>query len=152
MINRRQFVALATSAGCAAAAICGCSSSGGGDAPPWTGPTSFDLGAPADLKEGVDPKWMQSGGFFVVREGGRLFAVSAICSHKACPLSPKPTEYLCPCHGSRFTRAGKVVNGPAFTSLPRFGVALNPSGHVTVDRTKVFPEAQWGQPGASLTL
>jgi cytochrome b6-f complex iron-sulfur subunit len=95
---------------------------------------------------------VQSGGFFLVRDNGRIFAVSSTCSHKACPLASKGTEYACPCHGSRFTPAGKVLIGPATASLPRFGVSSNPAGNLVVDRTKVFQEGQWDQSGAFVML
>jgi Rieske Fe-S protein len=151
-LTRRTFVA--TAAGAAACAcLAGCASGpGGGAAAEWTGPTSFDLGSGADLKEGVDPRWATSGGFFLVREGPKLYAVSAICSHKAFPLTPKPAEYVCPGHGSRFTRQGDVMTGPANQPLVHFGISRGPTGSIQVDRTKQFPKAQWNDPGASVTL
>lgn len=149
-LNRRQFV-LATGAALCSCLAAGCAS-GGGAAPVWTGPTTFELPAPAEIKEGVDPRWMQSGGFFLVRNNGRIFAVTSTCTHNACPLAPKGSEYVCPCHGSRFTPAGKVLVGPATTPLAHFGISLNASGHIIVDRTKVFPEGQWDQSGAFVTV
>ncbi len=129
----------------------GCASSGGA-APVWTGPTTFELPAPAEIKAGIDARWLTSGGFFLVRDNGRIFAVTSTCSHQSCPLAAKGSEYVCPCHGSRFTPAGKVLVGPATTPLPRFGTSLNAAGRIVVDRTKVFPEGQWDQSGAFVTV
>lgn len=147
-LTRRTFVA--TAAGAAACAcLAGCASGPSAD---WTGPTYFDLGTGADIKEGVDSRWATSGGFFLVREGSKLYAVSSMCSHKACPLAAKPAELICDCHGSRFTRQGDVLTGPATRPLAHFGISRGPTGSIRVDRTKQFPQPQWNDPGAALTL
>jgi glycine/D-amino acid oxidase-like deaminating enzyme/nitrite reductase/ring-hydroxylating ferredoxin subunit len=45
----------------------------------------------------------------------KVFAFSAICPHMKCVLQWNSTEktFDCPCHGSRFSSFGKVINGPA---------------------------------------
>lgn len=50
---------------------------------------------------------------------GHLHQMSAVCPHLGCVLSWNQAEkhWECPCHGSRFTATGKVVNGPANTDL-----------------------------------
>ena len=66
----------------------------------------------------------------VIREGLQKIAVykdetgvthefSAICPHLGCVVDWNDTEktWDCPCHGSRFSALGKVVNGPANTDL-----------------------------------
>lgn len=46
---------------------------------------------------------------------GRLHAYSAVCPHLGCSVRWNSFEktFDCPCHGSRFTHYGKVLNGPA---------------------------------------
>ncbi len=41
------------------------------------------------------------------------------CSHMGCFLTKNPEEgtWDCPCHGSRFTKEGKVIDGPAKKSI-----------------------------------
>lgn len=53
-------------------------------------------------------------------ETGRLNVVSAECTHLKCIVSWNNDEksWDCPCHGSRFTYQGKVINGPANSDLP----------------------------------
>ena len=50
---------------------------------------------------------------------GRLHAVSAVCSHLGCIVSWNPAErsWDCPCHGSRFSPDGTVIQGPAVEDL-----------------------------------
>ena len=51
---------------------------------------------------------------------GGLHAVSAICTHQGCTVefNPADTTWDCPCHGSRFTTDGTVIQGPANKALP----------------------------------
>ena len=56
-----------------------------------------------------------------------VVAVSRTCTHEGCTvLLPEPPERTldCPCHGSRFTTAGAVVNGPAPRALPAFAARI----------------------------
>ncbi len=60
----------------------------------------------------------------VTRTGpAAVVAVSRTCTHQGCTvlLPAAPGQTLdCPCHGSRFTTIGTVVNGPADRPLPSF--------------------------------
>jgi len=66
----------------------------------------------------------------ILRKGGRpvacardadgdLHAVSAVCSHMACLVDWNDAEcsWDCPCHGSRFSPDGEVLEGPATDRL-----------------------------------
>jgi len=55
-------------------------------------------------------------------ENGLLTIVSAECTHLKCTLAWNRDElsWDCPCHGSRFTREGKVMNGPANFDLTTY--------------------------------
>jgi glycine/D-amino acid oxidase-like deaminating enzyme/nitrite reductase/ring-hydroxylating ferredoxin subunit len=50
---------------------------------------------------------------------GEVAACSAICTHMKCIVNWNPSEksWDCPCHGSRFDRKGKVIEGPALHDL-----------------------------------
>lgn len=52
---------------------------------------------------------------------GKLFIVDNTCTHLGCELEYNNAErsFDCPCHGSRFTYEGKVIEGPATLDLKR---------------------------------
>jgi glycine/D-amino acid oxidase-like deaminating enzyme len=54
-------------------------------------------------------------------EQGQLHTLSPTCSHLGCHVAWNPTErsWDCPCHGSRFSGEGTVIQGPATRELRR---------------------------------
>lgn len=52
---------------------------------------------------------------------GELHALSATCTHLGCLVgwSSADRTWECPCHGSRFTAEGALLQGPATRDLPR---------------------------------
>jgi cytochrome b6-f complex iron-sulfur subunit len=64
----------------------------------------------------------------VIREKGELYALDLVCTHLGCTLAVTPAELTCPCHGSRFDRRGKVLEGPADQPLKRYGVRVGEDG------------------------
>ena len=75
----------------------------------------------------------EAGGIFDSDEGkvavcrdrdGVVHACSAVCTHLGCDVAWNKAEQTwdCPCHGSRFSPDGKVINGPAVTDLRRLQV------------------------------
>ena len=75
----------------------------------------------------------RSQGFFLVRSGERLFALSSICTHRTCKLDAEPDHsFHCPCHGSNFDPTGKVTEGPAVRDLPVFPTHTDERGHLMV--------------------
>ncbi|MBR0598731.1 FAD-dependent oxidoreductase [Sinanaerobacter chloroacetimidivorans] len=52
-------------------------------------------------------------------EDGILYVVNTTCTHMGCELNWNDAErtWDCPCHGSRFTYEGKVIEGPAVKPL-----------------------------------
>ena len=72
-------------------------------------------------------------GFFIVRRNGKLFALSAICTHKKCKLkSETDHSFYCPCHGSSFDPEGHAKVGPAKRDLPIFTTVVDEHGQFLV--------------------
>lgn len=57
-------------------------------------------------------------------ENGELHVVSAVCPHMGCIVHFNTAEQTwdCPCHGSRFTTAGDVIEGPAINPLKKINI------------------------------
>jgi Rieske Fe-S protein len=52
-------------------------------------------------------------------EDGKAHEMSAVCPHLGCIVHWNDAEHTwdCPCHGSRFDKLGKVINGPSNVGL-----------------------------------
>lgn len=130
-LSRRQLLVIA-----GAATVGGCTNGGGegldGPAPVFTrGPV--DAGPVRDYAhDGIYGRLRDSSGCFVIRQGNRLFARSAVCTHRTCKLNVSGGGFLCPCHGSTFTVDGHVTRGPARRDLPGFVVEKSAQGHLIV--------------------
>ena len=130
-LNRKEFLLLtaAICAGCKTLNDGGGSSSNGQQRIVDAGPSE------AYAADGVYQNF-RSQGFFLVRKGSALSAVSAVCTHRKCKLNAEPDRsFHCPCHGSSFDPAGKVTHGPAARDLPIFPSARNAAGHLLVTVT-----------------
>ncbi|HEX2121882.1 MAG TPA: FAD-dependent oxidoreductase [Thermoanaerobaculia bacterium] len=79
--------------------------------------------SPVDVRSG-EAKILEIDGkkVAVYRDGGgALHSVSPVCTHMKCDVAWNDAErtWDCPCHGSRFTPDGDVLNGPAREPLER---------------------------------
>lgn len=76
-------------------------------------------------------------GFFVIRRGGQIFALSSVCTHKGCKVRAQADQsFFCRCHKSAFDREGRVVSGPAPRPLPRLAVKTGDDGHLLVNLSR----------------
>jgi Rieske Fe-S protein len=63
---------------------------------------------------------------FVSRTGqAKFLALSMICTHKKCDIDVTDSGFECPCHGSTFSKTGKVTNGPAKKNLKSYKTTFN---------------------------
>ncbi|MBI2944775.1 MAG: Rieske 2Fe-2S domain-containing protein [Candidatus Wallbacteria bacterium] len=71
---------------------------------------------------------------WVVHDEGGLYALSTVCTHLGCIAGKeKSGEFRCPCHGSVFSKEGKVLGGPAPKALGRLALSLAPDGQLVCD-------------------
>jgi nitrite reductase/ring-hydroxylating ferredoxin subunit len=127
-MNRRNFLL----ASLAAAAAAGCQGMGGGSSRTgWQ--QTFDAGPAANYAaDGVYSNFRDFG-FFVIRRGATLEALSSICTHRQCKLTAEEDHsFYCHCHGSTFDPNGKVTDGPAARNLPVLATFTGENGHLMV--------------------
>lgn len=107
----------------------------------------FIAGRTDDYDMGVDERWKNGFGVWMVKEDGKLFALSNICTHLGCVPNWLPAElkFKCPCHGSGYYMSGINFEGPAPRPLERYKIFLNVDGKIVVDKTKIFryEKGQW---------
>ena len=74
-----------------------------------------------------------AGVFLLARTTESTFsAIEAVCTHEGCTITGADGgTYVCPCHGSRYTRSGQVVAGPAKASLRQYATTFV-DGNVTI--------------------
>jgi cytochrome b6-f complex iron-sulfur subunit len=61
----------------------------------------------------------------VSRNGEAYLAVSMLCTHRGCELTPAGEQLVCPCHGSEFARDGRVLSPPATQNLRQYRVTFD---------------------------
>jgi cytochrome b6-f complex iron-sulfur subunit len=73
--------------------------------------------------------------FILFGDGTTARAVSRTCTHLGCRVNYLEDRKIieCPCHQSRFSPEGQVLNGPAKKNLPAFAVEVqtDAAGEVT---------------------
>lgn len=127
-ITRRQFLILAA---CVAG---GCETANDGGTPGADRGRIVNAGSASDYAaDGVYNNFRDQG-FFVIRRGDKLFALSAICTHRKCTLASEPDRsFYCKCHGSTFDAGGHVTKGPAKRDLPMLSAYTNEQGRLIID-------------------
>lgn len=68
----------------------------------------------------------------VLRSRGRLVFLVSRCTHLGCKLRLAGREWVCPCHGGRFSLEGKVRGGPPRQALVSVRGELGPAGELLV--------------------
>ena len=103
-------------------------------------PTSFKAGKPSEYAPGVDERFKDEHGTWLVRttsdplsgRGGMegMFALSTVCTHLGCIPNwmAADQKFKCPCHGSGFRMSGLHFEGPAPRPLERYRIVLADDG------------------------
>ncbi len=95
----------------------------------------FKIGKPENFPVGVVKK-LEDQRVYIFSENDGLHAISSVCTHLGCLVAISETGFLCPCHGSKYNREGKVIAGPAPRNLPWWEISQGLDGTLIVDATK----------------
>ena len=124
-------------------------------------PQQFKAGFPNEYGMGVDERWKEKFGVWVVRTPedvdlhvSGFYAIVTVCTHLGCTPNYLAAEnkFKCPCHGSGFRTSGVNFEGPAPRPLERARVVLADDGQILVDKSRHFQRelGQWTDPEAFL--
>jgi nitrite reductase/ring-hydroxylating ferredoxin subunit len=90
-----------------------------------------DVGPASSFTTG-SPMYFSTGKFFVVRDSGGLYAITAKCTHEGATCIVQSGEFYCPRHGAEFTFNGDIIGGPVFNPLIHYGMCVMSNGNVGV--------------------
>jgi Rieske Fe-S protein len=107
----------------------------------------WKLGPRSSVADGVTGRWSAktNGAVFVVRSGKRIYALSSLCTHMGCVLDVDgvgAVAFACGCHGSQFGLDGARLAGPARRPLLRYGIAVDDSDQIVIDKSVTFQPDQ----------
>jgi cytochrome b6-f complex iron-sulfur subunit len=126
-------------------------------------PQQFKAGFPNEYGIGVDERWKDKYGIWLVRStddiaqhASGFYAIISVCTHLGCTPNYLSAEnkFKCPCHGSGFRLTGINFEGPAPRPLERARVVLSDDGQILVDKSRhfQFELGQWSDPEAFLKV
>jgi cytochrome b6-f complex iron-sulfur subunit len=124
-------------------------------------PQQFKVGFPNEYGMGVDERWKEKYGIWLVRvaddivaHASGFYVLISTCTHLGCTPNYLAAEnkFKCPCHGSGFRLTGINFEGPAPRPLERARVVLADDGQILVDKSRHFQYElqQWSDPEAFL--
>jgi len=126
-------------------------------------PQQFKVGFPNEYGVGVDERWKEKYGIWLVRtvedidqHAGGFYVLISTCTHLGCTPNYLAAEnkFKCPCHGSGFRLTGVNFEGPAPRPLERARVVMADDGQILVDKSRHFQRelGQWTDPEAFLKV
>jgi cytochrome b6-f complex iron-sulfur subunit len=110
-------------------------------------PQQFKAGFPNEYGMGVDERWKEKYGIWLVRtpddieqHASGFYSLSVTCTHLGCTPNYLSAEnkFKCPCHGSGFRITGVNFEGPAPRPLERTRIVLAEDGQILVDKSRHF--------------
>ena len=126
-------------------------------------PQQFAIGFPEDYGDGVDERFKDRFGVWIVRtdndfthEASGFYALFSVCTHLGCTPNWLSAEnkFKCPCHGSGFRPTGVNFEGPAPRPLERTRIVRAEDGQILVDKSRKFQQelGQWADPESFLPI
>jgi len=120
-------------------------------------PTRFKAGEPSLYALGVDERWKEKYGVWIVRDTTSIYALVAVCVHLGCTPNwlAAQNKFKCPCHGSGYYVSGINFEGPAPRPLERAEIGVSAEdGQIIVDKAVryLYERGQWGDPKAFVKM
>jgi len=93
--------------------------------------TPIDVGPASSFSLNM-PVYHSTGKFFVVRDSGGFYALTAVCTHDGATCTTQGGDIYCPRHGAQFTYNGDIISGPVITGLVHFAMCNMSNGNLGV--------------------
>ena len=95
---------------------------------------SFKIGKAEQYKLN-SPLFIKERNIFVFCDSEGIYSISSKCTHLGCNVGWKQDQetFECPCHGSIFSKDGKVKEGPAPRGLEWYAIGLGADGNLVVN-------------------
>jgi cytochrome b6-f complex iron-sulfur subunit len=92
-------------------------------------PTEFELGPKYEYPKGIQVVRLDIPAVIQHTDEG-IIAISLVCTHLGCTVEENEDGegFTCPCHGSRYSKSGNVLEGPATKTLPRYRIEEQEDG------------------------
>jgi len=76
--------------------------------------------------DGWNARTEKASAWVIIDEAGSLTAFAPACTHLGCAYrwESRKELFVCPCHGSEFSKTGEVVTGPAERPLDQFSTKV----------------------------
>lgn len=105
----------------------------------------FPIGKPEDFALGMEPKLLKRRRVYIISDKRGIAVVSTVCPHLSCVVERhEDGTYTCPCHGSKFDKAGAVTGGPSPRGLLWYELSLAPDGRLIADSSReVTPDTRF---------
>lgn len=103
---------------------------------------------------GASPQAYSRAKFWWVDSGNGALALYKVCTHLGCIYDWKTDQnkFICPCHGSQFSREGQYLAGPAPRNLDRFVIQAYDGRNNLVAETPPDGAPVDIPPGSSLVI
>jgi cytochrome b6-f complex iron-sulfur subunit len=119
-------------------------------------PSKVKVGPPENFEEGKVVEKFKDQNIWVVRNEGRIYALSTTCTHLGCTPNwlESAQKFKCPCHGSGFYISGINFEGPAPRPLERWAIVVGDDGQIVVDKSKKFQQerGEWTNPESYINV
>ena len=89
-----------------------------------------ELGTVTDLDSAgfLSSKSFAGGPVIAIRDPANadsVIAFNSTCTHQGCSVAWENSEFACPCHGSKFSADGEVIEGPANAPLGEYEAMID---------------------------
>src|SRR5262249_57497774 len=119
--------------------------------------TRLKAGDASSYGVGVDERWKEKYGVWIVRDTNSIYALVAVCVHLGCTPNwlQAQNKFKCPCHGSGYYISGINFEGPAPRPLERAEIGISAEdGQIIVDKAAryLYERGQWSDPKRVVTM